>query len=236
MELQTPEELQSISNLAHWIEGGMFGVVAVIALIQALGYAQSKGAQYLWPGLILMAGIFLPIYILLQRGLDQIGTTWNLVIKDPQQREHFLMALLLLAAGFAEMLIRRKSVRSVGWRFISPLALALLGLLLLFHTEYGTPEAVDEAARKHLYLGLVIIVAGICKGAEVLWRRRFKWIAFPWIALLFLAALMLITYREPEGAYKTGPTNQMGTSHLFVPLTSTVLSTFTQEEFRCDEL
>lgn len=138
MELQRPEQLQWISNVAHWIEGGMFGVVALIALFQALGYGQSKGAQYLWPGLILVAGIFLPAYILLQRGLDGIGITWNLVIRDPQQREHFLMALLLLAIGSAETLIRRAVLRSEVWRFVSPVALVLIGILLLFHTEYGT--------------------------------------------------------------------------------------------------
>lgn len=49
---QTPAELQWISNLAHWIEGGMFATVGLLALLQALGYAQSKGAQYIWPVLI----------------------------------------------------------------------------------------------------------------------------------------------------------------------------------------
>jgi hypothetical protein len=56
----------------------MFGVVELIALVQAFGYGQSKGAQYLWPGLIFVAGIFLPVYILFQRGLDGILRTWSL--------------------------------------------------------------------------------------------------------------------------------------------------------------
>ena len=218
MELQTPEELQWISNVAHWIEGGMFGVVALIALVQAFGYAQSKGAQYLWPALILVAGIFLPAYILLQRGFDGIGITWNLVIRDPQQREHFLMALSLLAIGAVETSIRKDVLRSEVWRFVSPVALVLIGILLLFHTEYGTPEAIAEAARKHAILGLVIILAGLFKAAEVHWRSKFKWLAFPWIVLLFIAALMLITYREPAGAYKTsGSDRQGGTRSTFAP-------------------
>lgn len=217
MELQTPEELQWISNLAHWFEGGMFGVVALIALMQTLGYAQSKGAQYLWPGLILVAGIFLPAYILMQRGFDGLGITWNLVIRDPQQREHFLMALLLLAIGSVETLIRKDVLRAEIWRFVSPVALVLIGTLLLFHTEYGTPEAIAEAARKHTILGLVIILAGLFKAAEVRWRGRFKWLAFPWIVLLFVAAFMLITYREPPGAYKTNGSDQRGITNLHLP-------------------
>ena len=81
----------------------------------------------------------------------------------------------------------------------------IVGIVLVFHTEYGTPEAVAEAARKHAYLGFVIILVGLLKAAEVLWRRRFKLLAFSWIALLLAAALMLISYREPEGAYRTTP-------------------------------
>ena len=204
---QTAEELQWISNLAHWIEGGMFAIVGVLALLQAFGYAQSRGVQYVWPGLILVAGIFLPVFILLQRGINGIGITWNLVVRDPQQREHFAMAILLLAAGLAEVLLRTKRNRAVIWQFVAPMALAIIGVLFFVHTEYGTPEAISEAARKHTYMGLAILLAGLFKVADVLWRKRFPWLAFPWIAMLMVAALLLITYREPPGAYRTSRGN-----------------------------
>ena len=236
MESQTPEQLQWISNLAHWIEGGMFATVALIALLQALGYAQSKAAQYLWPGLILVAGVFLPAYILLQRGFDGIGLTWNLVIEDPQQREHFLMALLLLAAGLAEVLDRAKLLLTRLRKFVAPAAFVAIGLLFVFHTEYGTPEAIAESVTKHRYLGLVIAIAGLFKAADGLWRKKFRWIAFPWIAMLFIAALILITYREPAGAYRSYTPRQQRT--VFFPLPPELLTihfTFTQEELQCDE-
>ena len=200
---QTPEELQWISNLAHWIEGGMFAIVALLALLQAFGYAQSRGMQHIWPGLILLGGIFLPAFILLQRGIGGIGTTWDLVIRDPQQREHFAMAVLLLAAGLAEVLLRTRQSRTAAWKFVSPVALAIIGVMFFVHTEYGTPEAIAEAARKHAYMGFAILLAGLFKAAEILWIKRFAWLAFPWIAMLLVAALLLITYREPPGAYRT---------------------------------
>ncbi len=205
MDLQTPEQLQWASNLAHWIEGGMFGIVAVIALLQTIGFLKSKGAQYLWPGLVFISGIFLPAYILLQRGPGGIGTTLNLVIRDPQQREHFLMALLLLAAGLAEVLDRAKLLQTKLRRFVAPAAFIAIGILFFIHTEYGTPEAVAESVLKHRYFGFVIALAGLFKAAEVTWRKRFKWLAFPWIGLLLIAAAMLISYREPQGAYRTAP-------------------------------
>ena len=208
--LQTPEQLQWASNLAHWIEGAMFAIVALIALLQVLGYLKSNGAQYLWPGLVLIAGVFLPAYILLQRGPGGIGVTWNLVIRDPQQREHFLMALLLLAAGLAEVLDRTKLLQTKLRKFVAPAAFIAIGFLLFIHTEYGTPEAVAESVVNHRYQGAVIVLAGLLKVAEVLWQRRFKWLAYPWIALLFVAALLLITYREPDGAYRTAQSKQQG--------------------------
>lgn len=147
------------------------------------------------------------------------------------------MALLLLAIGSVETLIRKDVLRSAVWRFVSPVALVLIGMLLFFHTEYGTAEAIAEAARKHAILGLVIILAGLFKAAEVHWRSKVKWFAFPWIVLLFVAALMLITYREPPGAYKTSGSDQQGiTRSAFAPELLTIHFTFTQEELRCDEL
>lgn len=56
------------------------------------------------------------------------------------------------------------------------------------------------------YMGSAILLGGLFKGADVLWRKRFAWLAFPWIAMLLVAAVLLITYREPPGAYRrSGP-------------------------------
>lgn len=181
----------------------MFGVVAVMALLQVFGYANSKGAQYVWPALVFVAGLFLPVYIVLQRGLDQIGVTWAAVIRDSQQREHFLMALLSLAAGLAEILRGATLPRAKRWGLVAPSAFIAIGVVLFVHTEYGTPEAVAESVLKHRYMGVVIALAGMFKAADVLWRKTFRWLAFPWIALLLIAALLLMTYREPAGAYRT---------------------------------
>ncbi|HEX9424950.1 MAG TPA: hypothetical protein VF899_17045 [Pyrinomonadaceae bacterium] len=41
---QTPEQLPFISNVGHTIDGILFAIVALIALVQALGYMKWKGA------------------------------------------------------------------------------------------------------------------------------------------------------------------------------------------------
>ena len=120
------------------------------------------------------------------------------------------MALLLLAAGLAEVLDRTKLLETKLRKFVAPAAFIIIGILLFVHTEYGTPEAVAESVLKHSYQGAVIVLAGMFKAAEVMWQRRFRWLAFAWIALLFVAALLLITYREPPGAYRTSRSSETG--------------------------
>ena|SRR2546422_7490573 len=202
MEPQTPEQLQFISNIGHTIEGVLFAIVGLIALVQAMGYMRSKRAQYLWPSLIVIAGIFLPAYIFLQRGFDQISVSWNFVINDPQQRQHFFMAGLLMIAGAAELAVRSNTVRGRLWKFVAPGALLVIGITLLFHTQYGTTEAIAESMRKHHYQGAAVILVALFRTADILWQRRNKWLAYPWIVFLFVAAALLITYREPWGAYR----------------------------------
>lgn len=185
--------------------GGILLVVVAISLAQALGYAKSKVVQYLWPTLILMAGLFLPLYLLLLNGIDKVGDSARLIISDTQQREHILMASLLVVAGVVETLRRANILKSEQWRFVWPVVLVLLGITFAVHTQKGTPEAVAWAIRRHFYLGSIIILAGLFKVADVLWGRKFKWLAFPWILLLLVAAVLFITYREPEGAFRTEP-------------------------------
>ena len=202
MPPQTPEELQFISNVAHWVEGGIVGVVALLCLAEALGYGEGR-ARYLWPGLILTAWLFLPPYLLLQSGVGGVGAAAGFLLRDAQQREHLLMAGLLLWAGAAEVLRRAGVLEGGRWRFVWPAALLLLGAVFAAHTQYGTPEAVAWSRTWHLYAGGTIALAGVLKTAEALWGRKFRWLAFPWTVVLLIAALLLVTYREPAGAFRT---------------------------------
>lgn len=113
------------------------------------------------------------------------------------------MALLLVVAGAAEIAAEAKIVQGRIWKLITPLALVAIGIVLLVHTEYGTAAAIAESVIEHRYQGILVILVGVFKAAEALWRHRFRWLAYPWIILLFITALVLISYREPQGAYRT---------------------------------
>ncbi len=199
----TPEEFQFLSNLGHWIEGGILGAVAIIALLEALGYLKFAWGKYLWPGLVLFAGIFLLIFLApLHHGLNYaaIKLNWDYLIYDPQQRQHLIMAVLLTLGGLAEVSYRRQPDGHSYLQLVWPIILAAIGLMFILHPQHGTSEAIAKAHQFHQYLGFVLIVAGVLRRSE-LKRPETKWLAFGWIIFLAIASVMLISYREPEGAY-----------------------------------
>ena len=161
--LHTPEEMRVLSNIGHWIEGGILAIVGFLALLEASGYFHGDGWAYAWPAFLLLAGLVLPAYMLLHHGLDRVKVSWRFVMEDPQQRQHFLMAVLLLVAGLAEMSQRLRGGGTLLFGLVWPIALGVIGGLFLVHTQHGTHEAVSWAMRVHRYLGVVLIAAGFTR-------------------------------------------------------------------------
>ncbi len=201
----TPAEMIQFSNLAHWFEGGLLGLIAVVGLMQLFGYLGYRRAQYIWSALILVAGAFLVPYLLLHHGLNNFGRSWNYIIHDPQQRQHFIMGILLMLAGTTELLHALNILRAKVWQLVFPIALAIIGILFIVHNQHGTAEAVHQSVIFHRYLGTALILSGVAKAAEVVWRERYRKIGFIWIALMLVTSGMLIMYREPDGAYNAPP-------------------------------
>lgn len=86
------------------------------------------------------------------------------------------------------------------WHYAWPGVLVLIGGMFVFHAQHGSHEAVARAVRFHRLLGAVLIAAGLLAGSHALWRRLS--LAYLWPLVLLLAAVLLIVYREPEGAWE----------------------------------
>lgn len=198
--------MRAISNFAHWVEGAFIALLAIVALLEALGRLGAGKQRYLWPILVFTAGAFLAITLLFpHHGLDlaraQIEFVWN----DPQQRQHVFIAFALLAAGVAEYLRRRRPEWDVSWlRFVWPAATASIGLSFLLHTQHGSGEAIAAATRIHQVLAILLLSAGVVGAGDAAVRRRKRSLAVAWPVLLLMAAVVLIAYREPAGAYEEG--------------------------------
>lgn len=52
-------QMRQWSNYDHWAEGGLLGLVAILALLEASGLLGSW--RNLWPGLLLVAGLLLVV-------------------------------------------------------------------------------------------------------------------------------------------------------------------------------
>lgn len=204
--LHGAEEMQRISNLAHWGEGAVLALAGVIAMVDAAGYGAGR-ARYLWPGLIVFAGLALLGYLLLpHHGLEHARDQWAFVFGDPQQRQHVVLAALALVAGAIELAYHAGRLQRPAWQLVWPAAVGTVGLMFARHTQHGTAEAVARAALIHRYLGLLFIATGALRAAEIFGGAHTRWLAFSWPFTLLAAAALLGAYREPAGAYHDGGT------------------------------
>lgn len=194
--LHTPEEMQRLSNIGHWIEGGLLAIVAIIAFANAVGFIKWR---LVWQSLLFIAGIFLIAYLLLHHGTDKLNLVWTLIWQDAQQRQHLIMAFLLCLAGLAEIISKKYKIPVL--LYVWPGALLIIGILFLMHEQHGTSEAVKRAQLTHTYLGisLILVSAGVTIARLV--EGKYRWAAYVWPGLLLITSILLISYREPEGAY-----------------------------------
>ncbi len=56
----------------------------------------------------------------------------------------------------------------------------------------------------HQYLGTTLIFAGIIKALLVFDGGKRRWLYYLWIVLLLITSGLLVSYREPQGAYESG--------------------------------
>ncbi len=186
----TPEEMRQLSNLGHIVEGALFAIVGLLALLGNLGVF--TWVSLAWPILVLISGIVLLFLLYALHPMSE----WGLIWRDAQQREHTIIAAAVAIAGVAELLSSDTPALSYVW----PAAIILTGGLFLFHAQHGTSEAAAKAVRQHRALGITLIVAGLLNFVEIVNGARFA--AIMWPIVLLIAAVQLLLYREPEGAYE----------------------------------
>lgn len=211
-QLHTPEEFRYLSSVGHWIIGYIFLAVAIIALLQTFGFLSSK--KYLWPILVVVAGIILIPFNLLHHSLAQLPLVWKVLELDAQQQQHFIMFNMIFIAGLVELLLSLKKIKGKVWQFIWPGVLSIIGLMFLFHPQHGTVASLAYSVPYHRTLGTVLVLTGLFKAAEIAWSKRNKWFVWLWIIFLFIASGLLIIYNEPGGSYTTNSSqHQMMNSH-----------------------
>lgn len=206
----TAAELRHLSNVGHVVEGLLLAGVAMLALAQAFGHLQTGRARYLWPALLLAAGLFLPALIFTHPTLAIMRAHLSVIVGDPQQRQHLFMAAVLLCSGIAEVVAIHRDKPAL--RMVWPIALVAIGVLFLLHPQHGTGDAVRLATTIHQWVGSISIASGIIRAIDLRFAARARWSRVTWPILLLVAAILLAIYREPPGAYEppiAAPTHTM---------------------------
>lgn len=194
-------QARQLSNVAHWALGALLGVIGLLALLQALNVI-GGALLYLSPALLIAAGVLIPTIIFGHRHEGVMAHEHRrAALNDPQQRQHFAIAGLILIAGLAEI-GRLSGILSAPFSYVYPFALGVIGALFVFHAQHGNHAAMMQALRFHRLLGATLALAGMLKAAQVWSNDARGFFAFAWSLILLVAAGLLITYREPAGAYE----------------------------------
>lgn len=212
-QLHSPEEFRYLSSLGHWIVGYIFLAIVIIVFLQQLGILASK--KFLWPGVLVLAGLIFIPFNFLHHGIDQLPLVWKVMTLDPQQRQHMIMFFLLFIAGVVELLLAVNKIKNKEWYFVFPAILLTIGLMFIFHPQHGTEEALAYSIPYHRVLGTIIVLAGVSKGSVFILKHKQKILTYIWITMLLITSIILITYNEPAGSYiRSLPTqNQIPNQH-----------------------
>lgn len=190
-----PHERRMLSNIGHWVEGGVLAVSGGLALLDAirpgLGWPARWSARFsLGAGLVLGGGIL--------AGTLHHGGPRAYLRHEHQDLEHIKMAGVIAAGALVET--RNPAGRG---RLGGAASLAAIGAMFLEHEQHGTGDALEQSLATHRRLGMSLVAAGAAKAADAL-RLPGPWrLAWPLAALA--VAVQLIAYREPEGAYEDEP-------------------------------
>jgi hypothetical protein len=180
----SPEEMRQLSNRGHWLEGSLLVTVSILAFLNYIGV---DWAGTVWPILLVAAGVLLLILIYPFHPVAD----WSLIWHDPQQRQHTMMAVVVVVAGTAEL---------AGLNYAWPLAAMFIGMLFLTHSQHGSEHAIARLVFVHRILGSTIVVAGLLRLGEVITDATI--FAFLWPLVTLAAGVQLLLYREPSGAFE----------------------------------
>lgn len=178
-----------MSNVGHWVEGGLIAAGGALLLRDALSDGEGSGPN---PHTFLAtAGGLLALALV--GGSFHHGGPATFFKNDAQQREHLQMAALVTAGSLAPRVGPAGDV-------LSGLATARIGQMFLTHEQHGTNEAARKARAKHQRLGKTILGGALFKTMGELFGNRVARAAGA--GLLIVSGVLLLSYREPEGAFE----------------------------------
>jgi hypothetical protein len=189
-----PAEDQAFSELNHQIAGVFVFLAGGFALIAASGTHRFSWAQYGWPLLFFLMGLFLFVRH------DPESWPWGPLplleaIQDPQVLQHTLFTFIVLGIGMVEWLRCRGTLTSPAWGLLFPV-LAVSAAAMLFLHKHGEGHTADKIYLHHVIMattGILAMVAKVLGDAKLL---KANIGGYAWSALMMFIGVMLLLYTE----------------------------------------
>lgn len=197
---------KAYSEFNHHLAGVCVPFIGVSELRDGVGMTVLSWTRFLLPSAMLAAGAYLIVWS--DHDAWPIGS--RSVVEtffggDVETLQHKLYALLLLAVGAIEWVIRSGRVRRRLWTIFLP-AFAIVGGAFLFLHSHGTHPAAHKIAMHHTAMGVAAVLAGCCRAVSQYARAPFPmtdprpgarsgWL-IAWASLVLVIGVQLLTYSE----------------------------------------
>lgn len=185
------------SNLIHWLQGGALLMLGAAEAFSSDG----KGRRSAIAAALVLAcsGAAMFAAVLALPG----GWSFAQMSTALQVRRGFYLfisfACLYGAAGLSRLMQQALGRSGGGWRALFLALLALAGALYFLMAGRVNEGAWRQVMIWHSAIGFTLLLAVAAKTADVFMGRRALHLA--WAALLLLAGLQLVSYKETDGAF-----------------------------------
>ncbi len=185
------------STLIHSSQGAALLLLGTVEAY-SLNNPDNK-IRYVGPLALLAAAMAIPLTAL------ALPAGWSLENFKPalDARRGFYLFIafscLFGAAGLSRLTQLLMGRKAGGWQALFLIFMAACGALYFMLPWRVNQEAWRQTLPWHVAIGATLLLAVALKTAYVFFGRRKLQLA--WAALLVIAALQLISYRETEGAY-----------------------------------
>ncbi len=165
--------------------------------------------KILIPLSLLLAGIISLAAVPAILGEWNLPAAWKII----ESRRMFLLlaavSFLCIGAGLAETLSLSQAGGRTWGRVSSVFLLTCAGIYLAVHIRVH-PEAARHVRILHMGIGIPLAAAAAVRLIESIWTSKPMRLA--WLALLMVASIQLLTYREPDTVFapRTVTMSQIG--------------------------
>lgn len=202
LKIHPTAEWVKFSVTGHQAIGVFLLVVVIASIIERKSWKiQKVFSKYIVPILFVGLGLSLSVVDITYHAIvDDPQAVWYLLTHWSQFGQHFLGGLLFMTAGVAEWIHSRKNIFWIS--LVTPSVVLVTGIIFFFHQQLGVVPSVIYSMTWHMLFGASMVISATFRIIDLLLFKEKKGFFIVWIIALLIGAGMMITYREPPGAYE----------------------------------